>query len=99
MNVNYTDQYSGLGNRLVAAVESVYFMFVTEKRPSWLGTWCSEHYKLYCESEEKQARGADPVAPLPQDFPEGSVSLRVVLFPLGSWWIEVGKGLAFSEMG
>lgn len=38
MNVNYTDQYSGLGNRLVAAVESVYLRFITEKRPSWLGT-------------------------------------------------------------
>lgn len=50
MNVNYTDQYSGLGNRLVAAVESVYFRFITEKRPSWLGTWCSKCNKLCYES-------------------------------------------------
>lgn len=46
MNVNYTDQYRGLGNRRVAAVESVYFRFITEKRRSWLGTWCSKCNKL-----------------------------------------------------
>ena len=68
MNVNYTDQYSDLGNRLVAAVESVYFGFVTEKRPSWLGTWCSNCNRLYCESKESAYfRRTDPMAPFPQE--------------------------------
>lgn len=32
----------------------------------------------YCEPEENAVRRTDPIAPLPQDFPEGNITLGVV---------------------
>lgn len=42
-----------------------------------------------------RAGDTDPVAPLPQDFPEGCLTLGRFCSYVP---VEVGKGLAFSEM-